>query len=102
MKHVKGPDLPTGAEIISPRSDLKAIYEQGTGSFKARATYEIEEGNVVITAFPFQVSGSRVQEQIRQGKNQADVGKFMTAEYKWAPDSLNMQWSLPGMMTELK
>jgi topoisomerase IV subunit A len=66
MKHVKGPDLPTGAEIISPRSDLKAIYEQGTGSFKARATYEIEEGNVVITAFPFQVSGSRVQEQIAE------------------------------------
>ena len=44
----------------------------------------------------------RVQEQIRQGKSQADVGKFMTAEYKWAPDSLNMQWSLPGMMAELK
>jgi topoisomerase IV subunit A len=66
MKHVKGPDLPTGAEIISPRSDLKTIYEQGTGSFKARATYEIEDGNVVITAFPFQVSGNRVQEQIAE------------------------------------
>src|SRR5215467_11660296 len=64
MKHVKGPDLPTGAEIISPRADLKEFYEKGVGSFKARATYEIEAGNVIITAFPYQVSGVRVQEQI--------------------------------------
>ncbi|HEX5458713.1 MAG TPA: DNA topoisomerase IV subunit A [Steroidobacteraceae bacterium] len=66
MKHVKGPDLPTGAEIISPRTDLKEFYEKGVGSFKARATYEIEEGNVVITAFPYQVSPTRVQEQIAE------------------------------------
>jgi len=45
---------------------------------------------------------TRVQTLIRQGKNQDDVAKVMTAEYKWQPDSLNMQWSLPGMMTELK
>ena len=45
---------------------------------------------------------TRVQTLIRQGKKQDDVAKFMTAEYKWAPDSLNMKWSLPGLMTELK
>jgi hypothetical protein len=45
---------------------------------------------------------TRVQTLIRQGKNQDDVAKVMTAEYKWLPDSLNMQWSLPGLMTELK
>src|SRR5580658_2990876 len=66
MKHVKGPDLPTGAEIISPRADLKEIYEKGIGTFKARATWEIEDGNVVITAFPHQVSPTRVQEQIAE------------------------------------
>ena len=66
MKHIKGPDLPTGAEIISPRADLKAFYESGVGSFKARATYEIEDGNVVINAFPYQVSPARVQEQIAE------------------------------------
>ncbi|HEY1283659.1 MAG TPA: DNA topoisomerase IV subunit A [Steroidobacteraceae bacterium] len=66
MKHVKGPDLPTGAEIISPRSDLVEFYEKGVGSFKARATYEIEDGNVVITALPFQVSGRRIQEQVAE------------------------------------
>lgn len=45
---------------------------------------------------------TRVRGLIRSGKSQAEVAKVMTAEYKWAPDSLNMQWSLPGMMTELK
>src|ERR1700742_2650443 len=64
MAHIKGPDLPTGAEIVSPRADLVQIYETGAGSFKARATYEIEEGEIVIDALPFQVSGSKVLEQI--------------------------------------
>ncbi|HET7756798.1 MAG TPA: DNA topoisomerase IV subunit A [Steroidobacteraceae bacterium] len=66
MKHVKGPDLPTGAEIISPRADLREFYDKGVGSFKARATWEIEDGNAVITAFPYQVSPTRVQEQIAE------------------------------------
>jgi topoisomerase IV subunit A len=66
MKHVKGPDLPTGAEIISPRADLKEFYDKGVGAFRARATWEIEEGNAVITAFPHQVSPTRVQEQIAE------------------------------------
>ncbi len=64
MKHVKGPDLPTGAEIISPRADLKEFYDKGVGAFRARATWEIEDGNIVITAFPYQVSPSRVLQQI--------------------------------------
>src|SRR5215813_6643947 len=66
MKFVKGPDLPTGGEIISPRSELVEFYDKGVGAFKARATYEIEDGNVVITALPFQVSGARVQEQVAE------------------------------------
>jgi glyoxylase-like metal-dependent hydrolase (beta-lactamase superfamily II) len=45
---------------------------------------------------------NRAAALIRQGKSQEEVGKFMTDEYKWAPTSLNMQWSLPGMMRELK
>jgi topoisomerase-4 subunit A len=66
MKFVKGPDLPTGAEIISPRADLKEFYDKGVGTFKARATWEIEEGSIVITAFPYQVSPTKVQEQIAE------------------------------------
>ena len=63
-KHIKGPDFPTGAEIISTRADIKAIYESGNGSIRARAVYEIEDGDVVITQLPYQVSGSRIQEQV--------------------------------------
>src|SRR5690242_10426342 len=66
LKHVKGPDLPTGAEIVSPRAELKEFYDKGVGAFKARATWEIEDGNAVITAFPYQVSPTRVQEQIAE------------------------------------
>src|SRR5271154_1798521 len=64
MAHIKGPDMPTGAEIVSPREDLVRMYETGSGSFKARATYEIEDGEIVIDALPFQASGARIQEQI--------------------------------------
>jgi topoisomerase IV subunit A len=68
MKHVKGPDLPTGAEIVSPRAELLEFYEKGTGSYRARATWELDEetGSVVITTLPHQVSGSKLQEQIAQ------------------------------------
>jgi topoisomerase-4 subunit A len=64
MAHIKGPDLPTGGEIVSPRADLIQMYDTGTGSFRARATYEIEDGEIVIDALPFQASGSKIQEQI--------------------------------------
>ncbi|MGH8252526.1 MAG: DNA topoisomerase IV subunit A [Steroidobacteraceae bacterium] len=68
MKHVKGPDLPTGAEIISSRDELVEFYDKGSGSYRARAVWEQEKetGHIVITQFPYQVSGSRVQEQIAQ------------------------------------
>jgi topoisomerase-4 subunit A len=68
MKHVKGPDLPTGAEIVSARAELLEFYEKGTGSYRARATWEVDEetGSVVINTLPHQVSGSKLQEQIAQ------------------------------------
>ncbi len=64
MSHIKGPDLPTGAEIVSPRAELLQMYETGSGSFRARATFRIEDGEIVIEALPFQVSGAKVLEQI--------------------------------------
>ncbi|HEX4051414.1 MAG TPA: DNA topoisomerase IV subunit A [Steroidobacteraceae bacterium] len=71
LKHIKGPDLPTGGEIVSPRADLVAFYESGSGSYRARATYEVDdEGLVVINALPYQVSGSRVLEQIAEQMRQ--------------------------------
>lgn len=63
-KLVQGPDFPTGGEIISPRADIKQMYESGNGSIRARAVHEIEDGEIVITQLPYQVSGSRVLEQI--------------------------------------
>ncbi len=64
FQKVKGPDFPTAAEIITATDDLKKIYETGRGSVKARAIYEMEDGEVVITALPYQVSGAKVLEQI--------------------------------------
>ena len=63
-EHVLGPDYPTEAEIITPRADLLAIYQTGGGSVRARAVYKREEGNIVITALPHQVSPSKILEQI--------------------------------------
>ena len=64
--HVRGPDFPTEAEIITPRHELLAMYNSGNGSVRARAKYEMEEGDIVVTALPYQVSGSKVLEQIAQ------------------------------------
>src|SRR3546814_19184975 len=64
--HVRGPDFPSAAEVITPAKDLLAIYETGNGSYRARATYTRENANIVITALPYQVSPSKVLEQIAQ------------------------------------
>jgi cyclase len=45
---------------------------------------------------------TRIREQIRQGKSEDDVKKFMMDQYKWAPTSLNIMWGFPGLMKELK
>ena len=63
-EHVKGPDYPTNAEIITPAEDLRQLYETGTGSVKMRAIWEKENSEVVITALPHQVSPAKVLEQI--------------------------------------
>ena len=63
-EHVRGPDYPTQAEIITPRNELLAMYHSGGGSIRARAVYAREDGNIVITALPHQVSPSKILEQI--------------------------------------
>jgi len=64
MKFVKGPDFPTYAEIITPPAEIAEIYETGRGMLKSRAVYARENGDIVITALPYQVSGAKVLEQI--------------------------------------
>ncbi|RBO82246.1 DNA topoisomerase IV subunit A [Marinomonas aquiplantarum] len=64
LNFVQGPDFPTGGEIITPKSDIVKLYETGKGQIKARARFEMEEGEIVITELPHQVSGSKILEQI--------------------------------------
>lgn len=63
-EHIKGPDFPTHAEIITPADQIHSMYETGLGSIKMRAVYCMEQHQVVITALPYQVSGAKVMEQI--------------------------------------
>ncbi|AWY21510.1 DNA topoisomerase IV subunit A [Moraxella bovis] len=66
-KTVLAPDLPTSAEIITPKDELVKMYETGRGNYKMRATYHIDKqdkNTVIIDALPYQVSGSKIIEQI--------------------------------------
>ncbi len=63
-EHVKGPDYPSAAEIITAPADLRTMYETGYGSVRARSTFFKDGSNIVINALPFQVSPSKVIEQI--------------------------------------
>jgi len=64
FSHIKGPDYPTDAEIITSADDIQKMYLSGGGSVKMRAKYEEEDGVIVITALPHQVSGAKLLEQI--------------------------------------
>lgn len=64
LEIVQGPDFPTEAEIISPKSEICKIYEQGRGSIKMRATWKKEDGEIIISALPHQSSPSKVIAQI--------------------------------------
>ena len=63
-KLIPGPDYPTEAEIITPVEDLKNIYQTGKGSIRMRATYQIEDGEIVILALPHQTPSSKILEQV--------------------------------------
>jgi topoisomerase-4 subunit A len=68
-RHIQGPDFPTGAEIITPREELLEAYSRGNGSVRLRACYEVEHGDIIITALPHQSSGGKVLEQIAAQMN---------------------------------
>jgi len=61
---VQGPDYPGGAEIITPKREIEAIYRTGKGGIRMRATFELENGDIVINALPHQVSPAKILEQI--------------------------------------
>jgi topoisomerase-4 subunit A len=66
MTHIKAPDFPSEATIITPQVDLLEMYETGRGSVRARAVYQMEGSEVVVTALPHQASPAKVLEQIAQ------------------------------------
>jgi len=70
MKHIQGPDYPTEAEIVTPKADIRAMYNSGNGSIRARARWNRENGEIVINALPYQVSPAKVLEQIAQQMQQ--------------------------------
>ena len=61
---IQGPDFPTEAEIITPPEEIRELYQSGRGAVKCRAVYRQEDGDIIITALPYQVSGAKVLEQI--------------------------------------
>ena len=66
MEHIRGPDFPTQACIITPPEELLAAYQAGRGSVRARARYAVENGEIVVDALPYQTSSSKIVEQIAQ------------------------------------
>ncbi len=72
-KFIKGPDFPTGAEIITPASEIKEIYRKGRGRIKMRATFHIEDNEIIYTALPHHASTEKIHEQI---VNQMDAKKL--------------------------
>jgi topoisomerase-4 subunit A len=63
---ILGPDYPLEAEIITPRAEIRKLYETGAGSIRMRAAWDVEDGDIIITALPYQVSGAKVQAQVAQ------------------------------------
>ena len=76
MKHIKGPDFPTGATILNQQG-INDAYKTGRGSVKMRAVCEIEEGpkgapRIVVTELPYMVNKARLAAKIAELVNQKD------------------------------
>ena len=64
FKIIPGPDFPTEAEIITPKEEILEAYKTGKGSIRMRATYVVEDGEIVINALPYQTPSTKILEQI--------------------------------------
>ncbi len=64
LKHIKGPDFPTAAEIITPAEEIRTIYDTGSGRIKMRARFRIEDEDIVYFALPYHASAEKIYEQI--------------------------------------
>jgi DNA gyrase subunit A len=69
LKHVKGPDFPTGGELLSSKAELRTAYETGQGALRLRGQYKVEDlprgkRQVVVTSIPYTVNKATLIEQI--------------------------------------
>ncbi len=64
MQYIPAPDFPTRADLITPLHQRREMYRTGHGSVKLRALWKKEDRHIVITDLPYQVSGSKLIEQI--------------------------------------
>lgn len=69
MEHIKGPDFPTKAQLISSREEMEKVYTEGKGSFRMRAKYFIEHPGtknwkIVFNELPYGISIKNVLEEI--------------------------------------
>jgi len=87
MEFVQGPDYPTEAEIITPRKEIVNIYKTGRGSFKSRAVYQVENGEIVVTAIPHRVSSAKILKDI--AKQMQDKKLPMVADLRDESDHEN-------------
>ncbi|MBV1798824.1 DNA topoisomerase IV subunit A [Siccirubricoccus sp. G192] len=71
LRHVPGPDFPTGGILVEPKEAIAEAYETGRGGFRVRAKWEQEKGKtgtwqIVVTEIPYQVAKAKLVEQIAQ------------------------------------
>jgi DNA gyrase subunit A len=67
---IKGPDFPTGGEILNSRSELRQIYETGQGPIRVRGQFTTETSGrrrrVVITSIPYTTNKAKIVEEIAE------------------------------------
>ena len=72
MKHVKGPDFPTGGQLVSSKKEIAEVYETGQGSLRLRGEWKVEKetgkGNpkIVVTSIPYAVVRATVVEKVAE------------------------------------
>lgn len=66
LTHIQGPDYPTGGQIITSKAEIAEIYQLGRGAIRVRAKVEIGKQELIITELPYQVSASKVMQQVAE------------------------------------
>jgi DNA gyrase subunit A len=71
MKHIKGPDFPTGGQLMASRAELTSVYETGSGTLKLRGEWKIEERRggseaIILTSLPYGVVRGTLVERVAE------------------------------------